>query len=101
MIENSSYTVLVLQGITFSTLYFYIRGTKYSKSSGHCHYDMFLFMKFVLFYVVVQEIGRMFDVNRDVICLLFIGRLISLYLEVCDSTFDVVNNSCDAGMCMK
>ena len=96
-----SYTNLLLQGMVFAMLYVSIKNAKYlaKDNASHPHYDMILFIKFILFYCIIHEIGRMFGVSKEMIVLLFIGRIVALYLEVCDTNMDSVQNSCSNGIC--
>ena len=97
-----SFMNLLFQGIIFATLYISVKNAKYLAKDFNCHthYDLILFIKFVIFYIIVHEIGRMFEINKDMIILLFIGRIVTLYLEVCDVNMDSIQKSCSDGTCM-
>lgn len=71
----SKYTGIAVQSLIFASIYFYIKEYKYTPS---------LFIQFMIFYIFIQGLGESFGVNNSVITLLFISRIISVYLDSCE-----------------
>ena len=69
------YIRLLLEGIIFAGTYFFIKPS---------FFTLILLFKFIFFYIAVQDIGKAFGNNEEMISLLFIGRLIAVYLETCE-----------------
>ena len=75
MKSSSTYTALFIQGIVISSLYIYT-GQGCNKKDTHLD-----FVKLLFFYMIVQGIGRMMNVDNSIIALTFLGKIIAAFLE--------------------
>ena len=78
----NKYLLLSIQGIVIASLYFYT--SKIKKRSCDIVFDKTVFIKTVLFYVFIQEVATLMTVKPEIITMLFLSRIISIYLDSCE-----------------
>lgn len=72
------YVMRFLESLVISGLYMYVK--------GDCYKDNFfkVFMKFVLFYIIIHDVARLLKISEPLVTLIFIGRIIGVYIETYD-----------------
>lgn len=87
------YIQLFIEGIILGVLYFLV-------DERIKNYNPLIFARFVLFYIFVVKMAGSFGVNESIVTLVFISRIISMYVDMC-SQMDVALSSigCETGQC--